>query len=269
MVDSTAGCVRHMYKLCVLGASGVGKTSLALSYTRSSELSDHSEVRSTIGCGVLVKTIPLERDEVIIAQLWDTAGQERFAHVCRAYYASSHAVVLVYSLEEPETLNAALDWYRCYTELCGLAQPEQLPVLLLGNKLDAIKERSERHEEAQRLSSERSWAYAEVSARTGEGVRDVLCTFIKGVHELHSTATNNRVRSLTLGGHAVARVDPLQNGQLVIVHQHTPEGEGRRRTNSIIRLGPRDRRDAQTRPRADVTKETDDPSLAQQCCSLQ
>ena len=63
----------YLYKILIVGNSGVGKSSILLRFTEN--IFSYSFL-STIGVDFKVKTISLDND-VIKLQIWDTAGQER------------------------------------------------------------------------------------------------------------------------------------------------------------------------------------------------
>lgn len=66
-------------KIVVLGAQGVGKTSLLKRYI-TNQFTPASNI-STIGASFLVKkAFDIESDTEVRMQLWDTAGQERFRY---------------------------------------------------------------------------------------------------------------------------------------------------------------------------------------------
>lgn len=64
----------YMFKVIIIGDSGVGKTNLIL---RFSDRNFNNKYVATIGVDFKIKTIALS-DKRIRLQLWDTAGQERF-----------------------------------------------------------------------------------------------------------------------------------------------------------------------------------------------
>ena len=69
-----------LFKLLLIGDSGVGKTSILFSF--SEEGSFNSTFTPTFGIDFKIKTINC-RGKKIKLQFWDTAGQERF---CRIYF---------------------------------------------------------------------------------------------------------------------------------------------------------------------------------------
>lgn len=64
----------YLFKVVLIGDSGVGKSNLLSRFTRN-EFS--LESKSTIGVEFATRTIRVD-DKVVKAQIWDTAGQERF-----------------------------------------------------------------------------------------------------------------------------------------------------------------------------------------------
>uniref|UniRef100_A0A671UH62 small monomeric GTPase n=1 Tax=Sparus aurata TaxID=8175 RepID=A0A671UH62_SPAAU len=72
----------YLFKLLLIGDSGVGKTCLLF---RFSEDSFNTTFISTIGIDFKIRTIELDGKRVKL-QIWDTAGQERFRTITTAYY---------------------------------------------------------------------------------------------------------------------------------------------------------------------------------------
>jgi Ras-related protein Rab-11A len=64
----------YLFKVVLIGDSGVGKSNLLTRFTRN-EFS--LESKSTIGVEFATRSIRVD-DKVVKAQIWDTAGQERY-----------------------------------------------------------------------------------------------------------------------------------------------------------------------------------------------
>lgn len=64
----------YLFKMVLIGDSGVGKSNLLSRFTRN-EFS--LESKSTIGVEFATRTIRVDDDKIVKAQIWDTAGQER------------------------------------------------------------------------------------------------------------------------------------------------------------------------------------------------
>jgi GTPase SAR1 family protein len=65
----------YLFKVVLIGDSGVGKSNLLSRFTRN-EFS--LESKSTIGVEFATRSIRVD-DKVVKAQIWDTAGQERYS----------------------------------------------------------------------------------------------------------------------------------------------------------------------------------------------
>ena len=72
----------YLFKVVLIGDSGVGKSNLLSRFTRNEF---NLESKSTIGVEFATKSIQVE-GKVIKAQIWDTAGQERYRAITSAYY---------------------------------------------------------------------------------------------------------------------------------------------------------------------------------------
>ena len=63
--------IGHVFKIVLVGDSGVGKTNLLSRFTKNEF---NLESRATIGVEFAAKTLTADNGEVIKAQIWDTAG---------------------------------------------------------------------------------------------------------------------------------------------------------------------------------------------------
>ncbi|KAH0789104.1 ras-related protein Rab-22A [Histomonas meleagridis] len=153
-------------KVVLLGATNVGKTCLVTRAT--SDLFD-SEQASTVGASFFAKTIQTEQARVTL-RIWDTAGQERFRSLAPMYYQGSQAAIIVFSLTEPESLDAAFEWYdevRSHFEVLPL-------IYLVGNKSDLADERKVTNEEASTKAEKIKAFYFETSAKNGQNIDELF-----------------------------------------------------------------------------------------------
>lgn len=80
----------YLFKVVLIGDSGVGKSNLLSRFTRNEF---NLESKSTIGVEFATKSIQTE-GKTIKAQIWDTAGQERYRAITSAYYRWVHLSLL-------------------------------------------------------------------------------------------------------------------------------------------------------------------------------
>ncbi|KAJ7655469.1 P-loop containing nucleoside triphosphate hydrolase protein, partial [Mycena rosella] len=130
------------FKVVVIGASGVGKTSLRGQYI-SARFS--TSYRATIGADFITKTLPPPpssppNSEPTTLQIWDTAGQERFASLAAAFFRGADAAVLMYDVTRPETLTALTTWWAEFCARAPVSEEDvrrgRFCVVVVGNKCD-------------------------------------------------------------------------------------------------------------------------------------
>ncbi|KAK2821839.1 hypothetical protein FQN49_007625, partial [Arthroderma sp. PD_2] len=96
-------------KIVVLGAQGVGKTSLVQRYVKNSF--SNSATASTVGASFVTKRVlDTTSDTIVRLQIWDTAGQERFRSISRLYYRGAHAGLLCYDITDERSFDEMRGW---------------------------------------------------------------------------------------------------------------------------------------------------------------
>ncbi|XP_070822196.1 ras-related protein Rab-25b [Chaetodon auriga] len=145
-----------VFKVVLIGESGVGKSNLLSRFTKN-EFSHDS--RTTIGVEFSTRTVQLN-GFTIKAQIWDTAGLERYRAITSAYYRGAVGALLVYDISKHHTYESVERWLK---ELYDHADPH-IVVMLVGNKTDLESERSVPTEEAQDFAEKNSLLFLETSA---------------------------------------------------------------------------------------------------------
>jgi len=151
-------------KICVLGAFGVGKTSLVKRYVESIFSETYL---TTVGVKIDKKTVALP-DRTVTLILWDVAGEDDISALRMSYLRGAAGYVLVADGTRPATLETGLSLRRRVEAECG-----QLPFVLLVNKNDLAERWAIPGSMLDDLRRNGWWARPS-SARTGEGVEDAF-----------------------------------------------------------------------------------------------
>lgn len=162
----------HLFKLLIIGESGVGKTCLLLQFTEGSFTSNHL---TTIGIDFKIKIINLEEKQIKL-QIWDTAGQERFRTITKTYYKGAHGIILTYDVTDENSFKNIRNWVK------QIEQNAQTNVskVLVGNKCDR-EDRKISYEEGAKLASEFNMKFYETSAKSNYNVNETFTYLTKEI----------------------------------------------------------------------------------------
>ncbi|XP_021774568.1 ras-related protein RABC2a-like [Chenopodium quinoa] len=151
------------FKVLLIGDSGVGKSSLLVSFI-SNSTHDQSP---TIGVDFKIKTLTVGGKKLKLT-IWDTAGQERFRTLTSSYYRGAQGIILVYDVTRRETFTNLSDVWAKEVELYSTNQ--DCVKMLVGNKVDKDSERAVTREEGIALAQQLGSLFLECSAKTRENV---------------------------------------------------------------------------------------------------
>lgn len=160
----------YMFKLLVVGESGVGKTCMLL---RFADNKFEENFLSTIGVDFKVKEIVVDGKKVKL-QIWDSAGQERFRNITASYYRNCSAIIIVYDITNHDSFDRVSKWVE---DVRGFVP--DAPLLLVGNKCDQEDQRKVTVEEGQKLADSLGFVFLETSAKTALNIDNVFIEISK------------------------------------------------------------------------------------------
>jgi Ras-related protein Rab-1A len=174
----------YLFKLLLIGDSGVGKSCLLLRFADDTYTESYI---STIGVDFKIRTIQLD-GKTIKLQIWDTAGQERFRTITSSYYRGAHGIIVVYDVTEMESFNNVKQWLH---EIDRYAT-EGVNKLLVGNKSDLVAKRQVDTASAKDLADGLSIPFLETSAKNAENVERSFMTMASEIKGRMATAPSGR-----------------------------------------------------------------------------
>jgi len=151
-------------KVCILGAFGVGKTSLVRRFVESI-FSD--EYLTTVGVKIEKKTLTVGSEQVSLI-LWDVAGEDDTTAIRMSYLRGAAGYLLIVDGTRAETLDVASRIRERVTSEVG-----PVPFLLLLNKADLTDE-WELPEALDPGLEEAALSIVRTSAKTGHGVEEAF-----------------------------------------------------------------------------------------------
>ncbi|CAN6443565.1 unnamed protein product [Victoria cruziana] len=195
----------YLFKLVLVGDSGVGKSNILSRFTRNEF---NLESKSTIGVEFATRAIQVD-GKVIKSQIWDTAGQERYRAITSAYYRGAVGALLVYDITKQSTFENVNRWLK---ELRDHADPS-IVIMLIGNKSDLHHMRAVSIEDAQQFAQREVLSFLETSALDSTNVDKAFQTILSEIHRIVNK------KSLASGESAG---NGIKEGKTILVNQPDP-----------------------------------------------
>lgn len=156
----------HLFKLLLIGDSGVGKTCILF---RFSDDAFTTTFISTIGIDFKIKTVELKGKKIKL-QIWDTAGQERFHTITTSYYRGAMGIMLVYDITNEKSFENIVKWIRNIDEHAN----EDVEKMILGNKCDMSDKRTVSKERGELVAREHNIRFMETSAKANINIEEAF-----------------------------------------------------------------------------------------------
>lgn len=162
-----------IFKVVLIGDSGVGKTNILSRYVRD-EFS--IETKMTVGVEFGSKLLKVD-DKTIKIQIWDTAGQEKYKSITNAYYKGAKGAFVVYDISRKDSFTNVDRWIG---ELKANGDPE-VSILLVGNKCDLEENRQVTQEQALKKSEQFGIAFCETSAMQAVNIEKAFSIMVEEI----------------------------------------------------------------------------------------
>jgi small GTP-binding protein len=163
--------IRHFFKIILLGAVAVGKTSIMKRYC---EEKFESEYSCTLSADYKIKSILIDHNSWVEMNIWDTCGQEKYKNLTKQYYKNSKGCILVFDITDENSFKEVESWIEDLRE----NGDEDTTIIIVGNKADNSKERRVSFQQGADLAKKFKYDYIETSAKNDTNINimfEILC----------------------------------------------------------------------------------------------
>ena len=188
----------YKFKFIIIGDHEVGKTSIIRRFVEKKFMADY---RATIGLNIISHKFEAFGNHINL-MLWDIGAQDYFRRYRKTYYNGAQAAFIVFDLTNQKTFHNVKNWYN---ELISFIENKDMPIVIVGNKSDLLKDRVLNNVDGRNLCKELSELnnakimYIETSAVTGEHIEDafrlISYNFILKCAEIEETNRKNLLLS--------------------------------------------------------------------------
>lgn len=133
------------------------------------------------------KTVQIEDNRLVKAQIWDTAGQERYRSIASSYYRGAVGALLCYDITSKKSFENVATWLK---EVEENAEKDCL-IMLVGNKMDLDDMREVDVRDGRSFARKNGLAFIETSALDATGVETA---FQKILQEIYNTQARRQLR---------------------------------------------------------------------------
>ena len=183
------------------------------------------QYKATIGADFLSKTVQVD-DCTVLLTIWDTAGQERFQSLGKAFYRGSDACLLVYDVQDVQSLNGLRKWKEEFESCIGVSDSNMgenrrgtmgyshrpgFKFIVVGNKADKDDEsRMVSEEEGRQFAEDIGAMFFECSAKTAMNVNEAFMAAAKEGLEY------NRSKNIGLGESGYSFGQSMNNSGMAV-----------------------------------------------------
>lgn len=177
---------KYLLFIAVLGSEQVGKKSLA----KSKFLENPSDLDYMVTIGMEFSTKTVEIDEIVVKLLfrifshskyrWDRTRKGNL----EIHLRHSHGAIILYDVTNSKSIEQIPQWIQIVKDNAG-----DIPILLVGNKLDLEQRREVTKEQIETIKNEHNIAASmKISAKTGENVEKMIMVLSRMIlQNLHIT----------------------------------------------------------------------------------
>lgn len=165
-----------LFKILIIGDKGVGRRSFLRMSTDDKWFDEASAHIETVGVGVYRKELHTENNNISL-NIWNISNKESFRTLLASYINGSDGVLLMCDITNSSSLEFLSDYPRIVRKKAG-----EIPILLVGNKIDLKLKREVSLEEGETFARENNLlGYTEISVRRGKDFERVFKILVEKI----------------------------------------------------------------------------------------
>ena len=161
-------------KIILIGDSSVGKRNFIFRFVDNKFQSSHI---TTVGFDFKTKICTLPNSKKTIKlQIWDTAGQEKYMSLNQNLFLKVQGILLMYDITNRSSFDNLQKWMNLIKDII-----DEIPLVLVGNKIDREDERVVSHEEGEKFAKEMNISFLESSGKGDQNVKEAFYTLAEDI----------------------------------------------------------------------------------------
>ena len=180
---------RTSLKIVIVGNSGTGKTSFCNRWMKDKFTDDY---KATVMSDFSYKIYEYKGNYYKI-QFWDIAGQDKNIYTSKVFLKGAHGCLIVSDITNKETLEKSLLWKKSIDENTKFINGENIPTILVQNKIDLISENDINNDDINKFCQDNHFTYYfNTSCKNGKNINecmDYLLSYI--IDKIEEVSKNN------------------------------------------------------------------------------
>ena len=189
LIDTKISYDLKVYKVIIIGLTGVGKSSISLKLTNQD-----GETSPTISVDIFNFKVKVN-ETILQIQLWDSCGNEEFARNTPNLFKNTKLAIIVYAIDDKNSFDDVGNWINILNKFC----PDCMKYLI-GNKNDLEKKREVQKEEGEKIKKSYNFNYfLETSAESGFNIMNLLNNIAISIYKKEKEDEENLDEELNKG----------------------------------------------------------------------
>mmetsp|Transcript_26251 Transcript_26251/g.29225 ORF Transcript_26251/g.29225 Transcript_26251/m.29225 type:complete len:182 (+) Transcript_26251:48-593(+) len=164
------------YRIVVMGPGGVGKSATTVQFIQNVFVTDYDPTIED----PYRKQVSVD-DKGALLEILDTAGPEEYSAMREAYIRNGDGFILMYSITERQSFE---EMPELFETIYRVRDTENVPIVLVGNKVDLEEDRQVTTEEGKELAQKNECLFFEASAKTRVNVDEQFYELVREIRRL-------------------------------------------------------------------------------------